>query len=175
MLVLSQQPEAVVDAWLDGNNIRVDEIVRETDLLRFGLRLTPSILLVDRAGAVAGTMFAQLSAAEELQVIEYLAGRGEGHVLNNVEHVDVVSASRAEELRELPLVLDIRERDAVQRRGPDDRVNIPLVELSVRAPMELSTSDRILVDCSVVSVNRCRRASDVLRESGFMKVTLLAD
>ena len=176
-VVLSQQPEAEVEAWLNINTIRVDEIVRETDLLQFGLSVTPSLLLIDRAGVVTGAMVGALSTTEELQVQNYLAGLGGGRTLDNIDHIDVISSSEVEEFRERvrPVVVDIRERVIVDVLGLNDRVNIPLPEFPVRAPIELSSGDPILLDCSVVLVAQCRSAHRVLRENGFADVTLIGD
>ena len=176
-VVLSQQPKMVVEAWLESNGIRVDEIVRETELLQLGLSITPSLLLVDRAGRVAGAMVGQLTFAEEQQVLDYLAGRGGERRLDNIAHVDVISCSEEGEFSERvrPVVVDIRERVMVDVVGLDGRVNIPLAEFRVRAPIELSRFDAILLDCSVVRVAECRSANRVLRENGFTKVTLLGD
>ena len=98
-LVLSAQPEAVVEAWLDTNGISADEVVRERDLLQFGLGVTPSLLLIDRAGTVSGAMVGVLSTAEELGVLGYLAGDRGQPAPDNMDRVEVISGSELAEFR----------------------------------------------------------------------------
>lgn len=176
-LVMSAQPEAEVEAWLETNGIHADEIVRERNLLQFGLGMTPSLLLVDRAGTVSGAMVGVLSAPEELQVMGYLTESGGEPAPDNMNRVEVISSREVPAFRERvrPVVVDIRERFIVELYGLDDRVNTPAAEFAVRAPIELSRRDPILLDCSVAQVAQCRVATEVLGNNGFMNVTLIGE
>lgn len=69
-------------------------------------------------------------------------------------------------------LLDIRERDAFRLGHREGAVNLPTDELSVRAPIELPTTQAVIIDCSQAQEGMCRIAGQILQKQGFSRVTI---
>jgi rhodanese-related sulfurtransferase len=65
------------------------------------------------------------------------------------------------------VVLDIRERDAYRRSHREGALNIPMNELSLRAPIELRGAAQVVLDCSQGQESRCRVAAHFLEAEKF--------
>jgi len=172
LVVVSNEPVDAVRGWLDVNAIQPEEIVQVEDLAEVGVFLVPTLLIVDQKGGVTDVVVGQLSAKQE----EELRAR----VDDPLGSVPLDYSSASSEIDETtlghlldtlgPLVVDIRDRDAYEQDPGVATVNIPGQELSARAPIELSRSRPLIVDCSGGVVASCHAAAVHLRNLGFSDV-----
>ncbi len=99
-------------------------------------------------------------------------------VFTGVPDSEVAYVDKSEFDRQLnsvhPIILDIRDRDAFRRGHPEGAVNIPFGELQVRAPIELSSTRPMVIDCSQDDTwcDNPGTIVQLLRGSGFSKLTV---
>ena len=72
----------------------------------------------------------------------------------------------------MPLVVDIRDRAAFQKSHRAGVLNVPFDELETRS-RELRHRNGVALDCTQVSMDRCRHAASSLVDRGIPKVFLL--
>jgi TonB family protein len=86
------------------------------------------------------------------------------HVLEGADAPEAIDIGRLTQLLSSgrAALLDVRDRDAFRRVHRDGAVNIPLDELSIRAPIELRAFSHVIVDCSQGDESRCRLAGHFL-------------
>lgn len=127
--------------------------VRQTPLALIHVSATPTLLLVDKSGAVTHSWLGQLTAEQEEEVLSVSRGSAAERAADNGEETTGVEATELQRLvgsgRRMTIV-DVRERSEYRQKHLSNAVNIPLDELSVRAPDELKQSDLIVVysDCA---------------------------
>ena len=109
------------------------------------------------------------------KVIMYLVNdNGAGRFLTAVEMIER-NRSRAfalEAKRDVQLV-DVRVRGEFKLDPTPQAVNIPLDELQVRAPVELSLDKLVAIDCSRLFQARCKTAANYLKGEGFDQVAIV--
>jgi len=140
-----------------------------------GIVVTPTLLLVDRAGLVGAAWYGQLTANEELTALKAVK-EGAASVES---HATLLREMTEEGLRSL-------KKDSVVIINPIDQarfvrkdwsgirlINIPANELSVRAPVEISRSVQVVLDCTEIRLQRCRSAGIGLLRQDYNNVSLL--
>lgn len=104
------------------------------------------------------------------------AGGGAAPEVHHGHHGANATEVNEQQLKQLvpaPVVLDIGERDAFKREHRPGAINIPRDELPSRARMELDPKKSYVIDCTRDERTWCLFANDVLRDSGFSRVSLL--
>jgi rhodanese-related sulfurtransferase len=71
------------------------------------------------------------------------------------------------------ILLDVRERSSFTAGHLRGALNIPYLELALRAPVELNRQQLQVVDCSRIPVGLCDAMLHALRQQGFQAVSLL--
>ncbi len=109
------------------------------------------------------------------KVVRYLVREGGASRFLAPEEITPEVQARvfpSEKLTE-PLLIDVRERSLFARVATPGSVNIPLDELQVRAPVELSPRRGLAIECTRVSKQNCRVARGYLLDEGFDDVELI--
>ncbi len=109
------------------------------------------------------------------KVVRYLVREGGASHLLAPEEMKPAAKTRvfpATNLTGTQLV-DIRDRSLYGRDPTSGSVNIPLDELQVRGPVELSSERAVAIECTGVSGQACRAARAYLLDEGFTNVELL--
>lgn len=157
-----------------------------------GVRLTPTLVIVDSHGKVESAWAGRLSGSQEREVFAALRTglpAQVGEVNSSRDSVAVVEVG-TEELRILlkdpdTVVLDVRERSLFYEAHLPNSLNMPVDEIAPRAPHELPNDREILVyahigqSCSglknPLSAPFFKGVIGVLRHEGFTKVRFVAD
>ena len=178
-LVVSPDPTELISQWLEENEIRPDEIlhVEGRELSALGLPLTPTAMLVDSTGLVTDVAIGKLTTVEETEVLSRLDVSSTAPPLFPRFALEIDE----EEFRNLrsterPTILDVRERHQHQESGARSVVNIPSREVQTRGPIELSSRNPIVIDCSLegASIYECRLAGRALLGNGFSRVLVFS-
>lgn len=166
--------------------------LHQANLKTLGLRVTPTLIIVDSRGKVEAGWAGRLSLSQEQQVFAALRTglpTQVEQVAKSWESVPVVEVETAE-LRALlkspdTLVLDVRERSLFYEAHLPNSLNMPVDEIAPRAPHELPRDREILVyanegqTCSGAKYPSSKSFSKavfaVLRDEGFTKVRFVAD
>lgn len=165
--------------FLDGQNVRVDE-VREASLIELGVKGTPTLALVDANGVVTDFWRGKLTPGKEGEVFERM---------NLPNPVSMAEESRDEDASTISVgelegllkrggqtvLLDVRERAAYKEGHLAQAKNIPLDEVSTRAPNELPLTAQVIVYCRHRDRQDSKRARRILYEQGFRNVLLLRE
>jgi hypothetical protein len=173
--------------------------IRETDLKALGVRLTPSVMVVDRRGVVEAAWAGNLSASTEAEIFRAVKTEEPPQFKRPASLDDSMPPVQAGELRTLlkdpnTVVLDIRERSRFYEAHIRGSLNMPIDEIEPRAPHELPADRTILMYCveylspcctqggalSTVPATRfvpilCKPVRRMLEDAGFTKVRSIAD
>ena len=160
--------------------------IREADLAGLGVRLTPSVMVVDHRGVVQAAWVGKLSASQETEVFRAVKTQEPPRSKRPASLDDSMTPVHADELRALlkdpnTVVLDIRERSRFYEAHVHGSLNMPMDEIVPRAPHELPQDRTILLycfeylrpqtECETVLCEPSRRA---LEYTGITKVRLIA-
>jgi hypothetical protein len=164
------------------------------NLAAFGVKGTPTVLLLDADRRVQGLWEGSLPQSQEKVLLARLTG--EEHVLEP-PHLSVKIVNAQGETVTPPKMLNVEmptsyldnqryfrlfsdhvviepgERNSSQgTRLPGEKI-IPLPELDVRARIELSREMPTVVDCASVNIGECDLAAYTLLTLGFQNVSVL--
>lgn len=176
-LALFQESLSDAEQYLKELNVSVDE-VKQAPLILLGFKGTPTLLIVDNSGQVTHIWVGKLAAAQEDQVLGQFRRERVDNVLtvdaavpepelNNEEFERMVKSGRK------VTVVDVRQRTEYQLGHVDGAKNIPVDEIAVRAPNELSDSDFILISCQCPDKGLTSLARQLLVKGGFKSVAVL--
>lgn len=173
--VIASVPRDIASRYLQANALTVDA-VRSVDFPSMGLLGTPTVRLLDAQGAVIRQWRGLLSLAEENEIV--LALGIQSAFLAAVRSERLVRLSRniegvisPEELAEAlsgqeALVVDTRSRTMFSRAHVGGSINIPIDEIEIRAPMEISRKIRkIAIFCD--QGNACEQEWSVRNSPGY--------
>lgn len=177
-VVVSDEPPVDVRRWLAESGIVASQVLANPDvpsLYSLGVIATPTLLAVDERGVVLDAVVGRLSSAQEIAFLSFLGGTSDEPVGNLrdppvIGNEEMTRIARAANVQ----VLDVRDRAAYEAGHHDGAVNIPWDELAVRARVELSANEPLVVDCSVDSWRECRTAARSLHMAGFRQVSVLS-
>jgi len=167
-VIVSPQPASEVRAWLDRHAIVAEQIVSVRDPAALGFTVFPSLLLVDQAGRVTDVLLRRLSDTEQSAILERLADM-DAAPLDNTDYAPEIDDRQLTELSAASSVqlLDVRERRLFAEFHRPGAMNIPADEISSRAPVELASSDPVVVACSPGGMSVCRSVGRALRRLSF--------
>lgn len=138
---------------------------------------TPTLLAVSSKGVITHIWVGALPAEKEAEIVRIVENVGE------LETVDGIIASGLSAVPDYSLTKIQREWDAntyqlvdTRERGmrqspSDERINIPLSELAIRAQFELDKERLQLIDCSKVNIGKCRTSIVRLQGLGYRVAT----
>lgn len=176
LVVISAEDSLPVSKWLIRHKIRPQYVAQASSPSSLGLLVTPTLLLVDNNGDVSDMLVTRLSHDEETQLWSRLSGHSVISLDNSTRTfaAEVEEATLTSSLEADPhiVILDIRDRDSYKGSHRSSAINIPGDELVTRAPAELSTESKVVVDCGTDDIIACRSAGMTLRRLGFEKTTL---
>jgi rhodanese-related sulfurtransferase len=175
VIVLSTEAGQQVREWLDNNEGRNPLVARASSLARLGVTGTPTVLIVDSSGTITDMSVGALEAGEQQRFV--------GRLMNDVGEPLASKDFRTDEVTGVDLAaisdrgaiqfVDVGDREAFRLSLRENVVNIPIDELEIRAPNELSRSQPIVLDASHGGLVRCRAAAHLLRSVGFSDVAIL--
>jgi rhodanese-related sulfurtransferase len=162
--------------------------VHQAALRPLGLRLTPTLVILDSRGRVEAAWAGRLSGSQEREVFAALQTELPAQVGRADSSEDSVPVVKTEELRLLlkdphTVVVDVRERSRFHEAHLPNCLNMPIDEIAPRAPHELPDDREILLyahdymgqRCSGPKTSLSKGAVAVLRHEGFMNVRIIAD
>ncbi len=149
--------------------------VREWRDLDLSVPGTPTILAVNSNGIVSRVWVGHLPSNVEGEIRSAISARSltqeaDGRVLSGTENL---SPEKFQQLssRGKTQIIELGER-MQRRRLPSRGVEMPSIEIPVRAPFELDTSALQIVDCSRVSAVECQNSVKTLMRLHFQVATL---
>lgn len=174
VVALLPQSEDEGREYLKSLRVAVDE-VRQVNLLALSIYTTPTVLLLDRDGAVDDLWTGKLSTNMESTLLDRL--RNNSKFVKPVEaHFPQILAS---ELRDAGTakkpftIVDVDSRAEFQQEHIPGAINIPVDELEVRSEDELRDAARIVVYCRCSSDGAAVGALDLLNDNNFTNVSVL--
>lgn len=172
LVALGQEPKPTTGLWLEGHQIGVDQVLHLDDPGSLGLYGTPTILVLDGEGVVEVALSGLLQPSQIERIYQHIDDGEHSRMSNVPELID------REELRALAAagqvqVLDGRNRADVESRGRSGILNIPFDELEARAPLELLTTQPVVLRCVETSPQACAGYGTLLRQLGFTGVYLI--
>jgi uncharacterized membrane protein YeaQ/YmgE (transglycosylase-associated protein family) len=176
VIALFPQQAAESTAFLRGAGVAVSD-VRQVELGAIGIHLTPTLVMTDQQGTITNLWLGQLTASQATEVWSILK---RGKMLSSgSEFVPAhIGAADLERLRaegkEIKIV-DIRSRNDYAKDARAGTVNIPFDELPVRARIELSKHELIVISCRAIPPVFCDFAAGDLTQGGFPGVAILAE
>jgi rhodanese-related sulfurtransferase len=125
--------------------------------LSFRVVSTPTLVLVDSVSTAKAILVGQLPEASETEVLRIVKDPAELDSAGFIDGQMRITAAQLSELqtRDKATLVDVRERPQYQIWHREGAINIPLLELPVRAPFELDATGLLVVDCSQVSTSSC--------------------
>lgn len=143
--------------------------IRHGDLETIGVRVTPTVLIVDRTGTVEAVWSGKLKPNQEKAVSAHLGSHGPAdenvpqQAAAAVREQDGMRIAKGARLRKLlaspdSILVDVRNRTAFEKGHIEGSLNIPLDEILSRAPHELPHDSTILVYCRFES--KCAAGPD---------------
>lgn len=173
LVAVSTETVDVLRSWLRTNGVDIREVKQLQGPMSQGVTLTPTILLVNAGGRVTDVMIRKLAEPDQAKVIERIRGLASDPLDNSQQIGEISLADLATLALSPPLVLDVRPREAFRAGHHPEARNIPLSELKARAPIELQSTDRVVVDCLQPGATICRSAAWMLVDAGFTNVSIL--
>ena len=132
-------------------------------------------MLVNGAGLVTDAAIGKLTTLEETKLLSRLDVSSTAPPLFPRFAIEI-DEEQFDNLRysDRPTILDVRERHQRQESSARSVVNIPSREVQTRGPIELSSTNPIVIDCSLegASIYECRLAGRALLASGFSRVVV---
>lgn len=172
-LVVTREPADTVRAWLRANEIPVKNVVTVPGPAALGLRVTPTLAIIDSQGIITDVAVGALNPALEQSFLARTTHKRDAAPVNTERQPTVVDAEEdvptLVRLSDVHL-LDVRERDECIVNRLSGATCVPVRELGVRAPAEFARDSAMLVDCSKLSGTDCRQAVDKLFRVGFGRV-----
>lgn len=170
-------PEA--KSYLEQINVSVDD-VRQSPLSALGVKVTPTLLVIDELGLVKELWFGKLTDFQATRFIrKFHAEPDVASALQREEEegkrIDPEEVQRLVKTGEKITILDVRTRENYAACHVVGSINIPSDELDVRAVNELSPTDFIITSCQCADARSSTLARDRLMESGFKKVAVLRE
>ncbi|MFN3326901.1 MAG: rhodanese-like domain-containing protein [Bryobacteraceae bacterium] len=170
--------------------------IRHGDLETIGVRVTPTVLIVDREGSVEAVWSGKLKPSEQRDVFARLGSSGPASAeaarpaAASTPQQDAMKMATGARLRELlassgTTLVDVRERAVFEKGHVDGALNIPLDEILSRAPHELPREETVLLYCrseskcaagpdassrQAIEMPLCRTASVAFGWAGFHKL-----
>jgi rhodanese-related sulfurtransferase len=174
VVALSNEPATAIGSWLRQNQVNLWNIYTVAEPLSHGLTLTPMVLVVNAEGHVTDLMMRRLDESDQDTVLERLRNPS-ALALDNSRRIREVSSGDVEVAKSQHQVqmLDVRSRERFQYGHRADARNVPSVELSIRAPIELDARIPVIVDCLQPGAVACHAAAWTLIDAGFDDVSLL--
>lgn len=138
---------------------------RTAKYAQIGIEGTPTLMLVDENGIIRNIWKGMLTPKKQLEVKQKL-----GLTVDDwfIEETELNDLKRKEQTI---TVLDIRDRESLEKKHFSDAINIPADELNVRAVNEISLSDTVIVYGSFETEGE--DAQETLLKEGFRKVYIL--
>lgn len=165
--------------YLNRLGIQVDRVA-QVDMAALGVSSVPTLALINKHGVVSDVWFGlqkPSSQAEILARLEDPVMSQEAAHSSGSEEVSVTMGDlRTWRFHRVAFtVLDTRHRAAFRADHLSGAVNIPFDEVEVRAPIELSSSRMLVIDCSDQIYATCDflRNEVLIAEDGFKRVYLL--
>jgi rhodanese-related sulfurtransferase len=177
-LVVSLEPRETVDAWLRKNHINARHVVTATLSTVPGLHTTPTVAIVDSSGIITDLDIGMLGSDREARFLARTVRRPGAAVAVPERQPRVVNLSRDLQtlMHQIKVpILDVREREACDKRHDQRFVCLPLEELAARAPAEFDLDSDIVVDCSCIPRTSCLKATERLMANGFARVSVAVD
>lgn len=171
LVVVSPSERDLLARWLDAKGIVGRRIVRLNRPERKGFAVFPTLLIVDRDGAVRDIVERAQPETVHAAILNRVDS-ADGRPLRIVMRAPERNARQLAQIQRRQLI-DVRERHQYEAGRRDGTVNIPIDELAVRAPAELSTSMPVVVDCGSSVIHLCRAAGAHLIDLGFPDVFIL--
>ena len=172
-IVLSPDSTDAMRSWLNANELHVEKVAQIADPAAVGILLSPTLLVLNQVG-IADTVFAgRLSPGEEAAILGRLTGGPTRGSIGNVPGEIEEAALQGLQKRGGVEVVDVSERTQYLRSSRSGSLNIPLVELPVRARIELSIGRQLVLECPPKVASSCPAAGTFLRQQGFEQVSLL--
>lgn len=172
LVVLSENPIPAVRMWLNEGGVG-GRVVRIPSRMALGVLATPTLLLANSEGVVTDISIGILDRADSARFMARLRGDVEAKPLLLPYSFTEASVSAHPDAEAGALLVDTRDRVDFRREHSPQAINIPEDELAVRAPIELSTSQGIFIDCRYDDQAQCRLAGGRLVRLGFTKVIVL--
>ncbi len=142
--------------------------------LGFRITGTPTLILIDSTGAARAILVGQLPPASEMEVLKIVqdpsqikaAGFTDGRMrLSVAQYTDFRKSQKT-------VLIDVHEREEYKILHRDGAINIPIIELPIRASFELDRSSLVVVDCSQYSTAKCDAIMKTVSRLGFKSVVL---
>ena len=168
VIALFPEGENGGDAYINDLGIPITQS-KSVSLSSLGIKITPTLVVVDRNGVVTQMWVGKLPPRTESVVMQRL------NVNDPRPETDWLidqNTLRTRIAKHEPMVLlDVRDRPAFSFKHEEGAKNIPLDELRVRAANELALSDTVVLygDDSETDI-----AYTILDTQGFSKIAILA-
>lgn len=160
--VLSPDPTDSTRSWLKANEVQVQGVAQIPDPAAVGLLLSPTVLVLN--GGIADTVLAgRLLPSEEAAILARVTRHEPqepiGNVPNEIDERDLGGLLREDEVQ----VVDVSERTPYLKSHRSGSLNIPLVELPVRARIELNVRRHLILERPPPVAPLCPAAGTFLR------------
>jgi rhodanese-related sulfurtransferase len=148
-------------------------IATSIDFAALGIVRTPTVIFLDR-GAVVGMWVGRMDPQFQAAMIARV--RDDRHILSSSKE-RLGSADHLIEIRSDMSdyrIIDVREREDFDSGHLAGARNLPLSELWLRAPIEMTATGKpLIVDCGRSSPSTCRAAADILSSEGLGEAMFL--
>ena len=194
LIAVSPQPSDAVRTYLQSLGVAIPTINR-VDFENFGVKSTPTLILVDNSGHIKSTWVGKLDAKQEDLVFatlhlrrNRLATSTKSSPTLSDNDPDIINAEQATEaIRKTPFfpIIDIRPRSSFNKRHLTQSISMPLIEIEARAKHEIPKGAQIIVYCAYSPAceslmksqgiaTTCSLGRSTLEKDGF-RVKLLLD
>jgi hypothetical protein len=161
----------IARSFLSSSGLQEAEIIGFTSLDRRP-RGVPAVVLVDSKGIILRVWLGELSQDEQMEVLAAVLDPASvpeppprkldsGEAMLTQRDLQALSTSTS------VTIISLEERVSFRREHPEDAINIPLEELSIRAASELMHGSVYAIDCSALNDIICSEALRSLRTLGF--------
>jgi rhodanese-related sulfurtransferase len=182
MIALSRNPSLRFSVFIllqkkKGNSKFIEELRigrgrhLEVDLWKSGVKATPTLWVVGQDRQVLLAYLGRLSHVTQGRIEGILRGQLQA----SAAWADYFPEISSHDLRNLEFakdaqIIDVRPRIPFSQNHRRGALNIPLDELSVRAPEEMDFSKPAVIDCSWSDPRMCDSAAYQLGRAGFRRV-----
>lgn len=169
-VIASLEPAKETSGWLQSQGISASSVVHTPDPSVHGVLFTPTLVLV-RDGIVSDALVGKVDSALMARILRRL-GSPEEPVLGAGYAVEVRSLSEmSEQSLAGAALVDTRPRTLFRSiRGVS--INIPLDEVTTRAPAEVRYDQPVVLMCALAEVERCRILGVELQYLGYKMTTV---
>ncbi|MBI4263512.1 MAG: rhodanese-like domain-containing protein [Acidobacteria bacterium] len=176
LVVVNAGPSGSIVDWLAQKDIQADHMMEITpaSVVGLGIIQVPTALGLEKDGLVTDIVQGRMTPDVETSFLLRVANTHLVEPVNVVVSAPEVPASRiADVLESDSQVVDIRERHEFERAPRPGAMNIPVDELSVRGPIELSKVRSVIIECVEGMATLCRSAGISFKSAGFTDVTVV--